>query len=819
MPYVKRPLLTPIFAILVLALIGALASAQTMNGGLELSQVYRPDMWQPVQLELRNESDRAIEGSAVLPLADAKAPAQMRLPVSVPAHSRVRVTLWGYFQRTAQIGKQKQRDQAPPLTIAEWRGTDGALLARSPVLGFPLSAKSTEQGAAENGEMVLLVNQRSEVPDDQHDLEALLNRLTDSTHITFALVAIGPEALTRQPSGLRPVKAVVFEDVDPESLDAAQREALLCYLRGGGVVVLPAPAISVGRPGNWLAPFFPVRTIGTRLANQIEVRPGGPALTFTRPTIIVEAVAGEGQTLLRGPDYVHVAVRPVGLGKVVFTSFAVNALAETQPQVNTLWEELLDLRRPQWEWDRSQLGEARAGILSGMIGRKVAPWSVAAAVAGGYVLLVILVQSLFVGSNRPRAFAFSLGGALLLSATLGLMGMARHNDAALQSARLSIIDISSGGGGWQQESLALVGADDPNLALQAADDGVMIRPALADSSNRPTLRQQPFAVEKADVRSERIERVWEAAGPADPQWHVRATAHFTPRGLTLDVDNALGRAIAAPLVVWNHRAWAASDLPVGRSSVPALKLNERDDFSAGTLLASEQSKRQAAMIRASLAVPDQSSDADASDSPPPPPMLIGWLNDPPPALICAPDRPTMQPKAMCMVRTPLKIEPVAPGTLIPVPAALVSTNPGKLPYDLAKGHSVPSQQEGQWLVRFSVPHELGQVRPTRATLEVRLSVPAHELLIRKGQCSGGQSKADESGAVVAQWKSTVGSQKVSFDCTPAQDCDRDGAVWLLLDIRSATPGVPAAAPWQIRDLALAIDAQAVAPPAPFSFEQ
>ena len=36
-------------------------------------------------------------------------------------------------------------------------------------------------------------------------------------------------------------------------------------------------------------------------------------------------------------------------------------------------------------------------VLGGMIGRKVARWGIAAGVAGGYVLLLLAAQSVFVG--------------------------------------------------------------------------------------------------------------------------------------------------------------------------------------------------------------------------------------------------------------------------------------------------------------------------------------------------------------------------------------------------------------------------------------
>src|SRR5439155_20395725 len=141
--------------------------------------------------------------------------------------------------------------------------------------------------------------------------------------------------------------------------------------------------------------------------------------------------------------------------------------------------------------------DVRHQVLGSRIGRKVASWSVAAALAGGYLLLIVAVQGIFVGAARPRAFVVSLGAALVLSGALLAMGMSRHRDQTLQSARLAVLDIANDGGGWQQESVSYIGADDLQLSLQAAGERGMIRPALAEAANPPAIRQHPFGVENA----------------------------------------------------------------------------------------------------------------------------------------------------------------------------------------------------------------------------------------------------------------------------------------------------------------------------------
>jgi len=290
----------------------------------------------------------------------------------------------------------------------------------------------------------------------------------------------------------------------------------------------------------------------------------------------------------------------------------------------------------------------------------------------------------------------------------------------------------------------------------------------------------------------------------------------------VDVRNGLGQSIASPLVICNGRALALPDLPAGASSVAALRVNDRDDFTGTSMLASEQSKRRGLVVRGSLLPPAEPVEGTSRGEMPP--MLVGWLMDSsqPAALIAPADTELASEKAMVLVRTPLRIEPPAAGTKLSLPAALATVDTGHLPYDIQKGESVPTQEQGTWLVGFSVPPQLGQVRPTRVTLEAQLTFPTHALVIRRGQCAKGSPKMDPNGAVLAEWGHEVASKRVSMDCSSG-DFDRAGRVWLLLDIHpvGASGGTDAgtdaaAGSWQIKDLTMAINAEAIAPPKPIA---
>jgi hypothetical protein len=514
--------------------------------------------------------------------------------------------------------------------------------------------------------------------------------------------------------------------------------------------------------------------------------------------------------VLRGRDYVHAAIRSVGLGKVVFTSFPINALDESQPQATALWEQLLGVREHAWAWNAVELGATRRDVLGSMIGRKVAPWGVAAGLAGGYLLVILAVQLAFRGASRPRAFAWSGAVAVLLTCVLLVMGMTRRHEQSLLAARLTVMDVAPDGGGWQHESVTFIGADDPGMPLRTTDEQATIRPALADVRNPPEIRQAPMTVNKAGVLVDRIDRVWEASGPVGSHVRLKATARFNADGMSLHVDNGLGQPLRAPVLVSQLRALAMADLPVGQTLVKTMQPNAHDDFSNTLVLTSELSKRRGQVVLAALT---PSAVQEMIELPAGPPMLIGFIDDAAGAgLIRVADDRAIETRVMTMVRTTVAMEPPAARTKITVPAPLVSIAFGKMPYDRLKEATEPSQQDGQWLIGFAVPRELGRLRPTRAKLQLRADVPGHRVTIRKEQCVTGIATVNEAPDPIATWERSTGLRDVSIDLSD-HDIDREGRVWLLLDVHSTT-ATASASPlaWQIKDVAMSLEGEIIAPP-------
>ena len=289
----------------------------------------------------------------------------MRLPVDVPARSIVRITVWGYFPRLDLTPTKKKQTDVSPLSTAEFRAHDGALLAHA----------GHGPAAFGQGRVASRQRKRPDHPACQPDAPNPRARNYDLTLCSRGSAnsrdrADGGDGCTR---GTDPPSAGVVVDqggrprrARSRCLDLEQRQRLLEYIRGGGVVVLAAPA----RVARRVCQTRPTsahklvrcpqsrRPIGSRVATQVEVSAeangaGKPPQTAwagldrrsrrkpTAPTCCCAAA-----TTCTSPP------RSVGLGKIVFTSFPMNGLDASQPQAAALWEQLLDLRRPQWDWSR-----------------------------------------------------------------------------------------------------------------------------------------------------------------------------------------------------------------------------------------------------------------------------------------------------------------------------------------------------------------------------------------------------------------------------------------------------------------------------------
>ena len=208
----------------------------------------------------------------------------------------------------------------------------------------------------------------------------------------------------------------------------------------------------------------------------------------------------------------------------------------------------------------------------------------------------------------------------------------------------------------------------------------------------------------------------------------------------------------------------------------------------------------------SILTPADTSQTTATDEAP---ILIAWTATPIDRGTVTPSESSEQ-KTMELVRTPLHFDSPAVGTKLTIPAIFTHLELNKFPYDRLKNESVPSQQSGEWLIGFAAPRELGQLRPTSVTLQLRVSLPAQELIIHKSQCRNGSTVENELGDLVGKFSRENGAKKIDISCD-ATDFDHDGRVWLLFDCHAIDLSAANITPWQIKELAMSFQAQVVAP--------
>ena len=537
-------------------------------------------------------------------------------------------------------------------------------------------------------------------------------------------------------------------------------------------------------------------------------------LKLLEPLDLCEAVDGDGEVLLRDANYVHAAVRRVGLGRVVFTSFPIDALDHADPRTAALWIKLLDLEAPAHDWTSSALGQERDSILEAMIGAPAAPWSLAAAVAGGYVLLILLVQFAVGGARRPAAFAIGAAVAIVACGTLVGLTRVRGGGQSISAARLSTIELGPLGGGVRHEALAFLGRDESAFGL-STDLPATLRPAVASANDPPAIDQLPFAAPGAGVHSGRVDRVWQASDTIAADKALLATAQFTPEGVKIEIDNRTGQEVLAPLLLWNRHCYRLPGLPPGRSGSLLGPRNAPGDYTNVSVFTGEEADLRGRIAQLALA---PRSDAPVGFFTEQPPILLGWLA---PAASDSPAAPivhySIEPRPMLaqiMLRAPLQIRPSPAGASVRVPSDFVVTSTGAtaggIPYDPTHHEWLPSIRTGNWIVGFQLPPQIGKFKPLSASISADMSVPGHTIVLRRGQCSNGVVGDNPQGPIVAQWNQAIGSRTASIDLD-ANDVDSRGFLWLRLSVEDTESGASASGvlpQWKINDLAVSYEVQA-----------
>lgn len=126
-------------------------------------------------------------------------------------------------------------------------------------------------------------------------------------------------------------------------------------------------------------------------------------------------------------------------------------------------------------------------------------------------------------------------------------------------------------------------------------------------------------------------------------------------------------------------------------------------------------------------------------------------------------------------------------------------------YDAEHREWLQSLQTGAWSLGFRAPAGIGTFKPLRATISADLSAPGHTIVLRRGQCPGGNVADNPDGPIAAEWVDVVGTRTVSIDLDPA-DVDASGCLWLRLNVDVTDFGSGGAIPqWKFNNLAVGLD--------------
>jgi hypothetical protein len=778
---------------------------------LELGAQYISDRWVPVRVELVNPTSRDIDGYVSMPVRNRGAAFVVRQPCKVPARTSVRLVLLGMF--TAPDDPARGGRQGSTLGRVDWYSSAGQRLAMTDLFG---AAQSTVIGAISKfGETSLLT-----IGDQRHQPSGAAAPGPSGAGLLAAIPSawIDVTDAPRQRAGYDGCRIVALDHVDPDTLDLAQRQALLDHLTTGGVLLLPAP-----EPSNaisWLLPYWPVECLGQRSASAVELRLEDGAAMHARlrsGTRLTQALTGEGGVVVaRDAAYVHIAFKSVGLGRLVFTSFPLDALDGERKAAEDALEGAMGVATSGASWESSQLGERQVEHLEAMVGTSTAPWWVAACIVIGYLVVAAGIHCTFSGARRPMAFVAVVVAALGGTAILLGMSVARQRGSSLSGARIATLDLSPTGGGLYQETLAFVGEDEPALSLAAHGPGATLQPiAAADGGNAPpTIITDPFAAPNAAARSAAVERIWRATCPIAFDRNLAVTGVFGPAGLMLSSDNRLGDTVASPILVWNA---TGSVHPLGDivpGEVRDLRvgpLNAPDDFTSSAFVVPESARLRGLIAKAAFS-PSSKVVAESRDAPP---MVAGWLGDDAlPSLLRITPQPAM--RSLALLRAPLALRASEVGTHVAIDGAFVRLVPGPimgLPYDESRHAWLATSTTGQWLIGFVPPKQIGRLRPTRVTLACDPAAPRHVVSLVGDQLSGQKLRPNANGRTIAQWPQPVARQEVAFAPTP-KDLDGYGHVWLMLRVQLAdsAEGSPSPPPqWIFRDLRMTYDAEVVAP--------
>jgi hypothetical protein len=564
---------------------------------------YVPDSWVPLRVLISNHASGEPITGTVESTVPTESGGRMRVTadIVVPAQSRTRTTIFAPLGAGDPPPRPRDNKNAPsPRSIAIVELMKGvSKVAQSDVVLLPAGSLTGESSVRRSAFVEVATGDTPEL--DSYDTTPLRKLIAEVIGGPVVLWSADPESTAAHPIAYDSCRVVMLGETDPDLLPIAQRQALLAYVRMGGTLLISAPDDATAR-ASWLAPFLPARTFGNRPASTtLPVAPGGTKVALREPVTLCEATSAPGATVLIGDgQYVHAAYRPVGLGRIAFTSFPINAPIFTPEVARSLWVPLLGLDVPEPSLAATQFTpEQRGEVLREMIGKPAPARSLAVALAAGFAGIVLVSQLVFRGARRPVGFAVASVVAVLMAGVLAGSRLVAQSDEPLTAGRVALMRFDQGGG-LVQESTAFTGVV-PSLSLTVENPAAVLRPAMFDASSPPVLSVSPFAVTDAGAAAGRIDRVWQADAPAWPGMTASVVGRFDETGLRLRVRNDLGGPLEAPVLLAGYNVFRLPALTDGATDLPAITDALRNPATPGGASGDNDAETRATNARARTA--------------------------------------------------------------------------------------------------------------------------------------------------------------------------------------------------------------------------
>lgn len=780
-------------AILVLCASAGAADVD-LSVAMPYGAFYVPEVWIPLRIEARNTGKQLIDGTIWVTPANPQLP-EFRAPMRIPGQSKVRSVAWARLP--ADSGK------TPVAVGVTLRDARGARVQISEVNGRSAvpTISHPPGGLANSGYVLNLIGAEARLAESQlpDQIAAAVEAAIDGT----AVMTSQDQASAAQAAPLyEGAYVVMLTAVDPRSFDPAQRQAMLDYVKAGGVLLLACPDAAM-ICGSWLEPYLPVRLVGKRQANALVLQGHDQPVTFADWLPITEATAGEGTVLWHDAEFVHAAYRTLGLGRVVFTSFPAGALDGKNQDAIAFWGDLLQLNGPPVGVQGTRITSDYARLLEPMLGRKAASWRLAVGAACLIVLMTVVVQLMWRGAQRPRAFAVSLGVSVVLAAGFAGMSLFRQQSEPLQRASMTLVDVTRDGSFAQQYG-AFAGPQQ-QLAEVTADELTTIYPVLL-REERPSISGWPMRLAPISVTPEQVKQVTLVRGMlSSVSGSVRA--QFVQEGLRLDVDNEIGAELSSAQLTWGSRRLSAGRFSPGQSSrmLGATDVLPEQQYASVSGVASQDQLQKGDIVRDLLLAKDAAPVTARRNA-----SLIGFV-DKLPSMSRVEAATVQRDTQQNLVRMRVELEPSPAGSLVHLDGCFNRIVPGELrglPYLEARNEFLRSSLAGAWTLWIEPPPETGAIEPHHVRIQIDLASPQHKLTLRRGQFRDGKPTVDRNGPIIGQWDGKVGLQSVEFAPQPG-DYDTRGRLGLMLEVQlSGEKGMLGVEPyWRIVQLQADIDAQ------------